>query len=97
MIDSESKEDDSFKLPTKKDAEQIEREGLYDEANLYLFLEWYSFGGYQKGFTLEELVSMPFSVKKDFTYILSQMHRERKRRKSRDPNRTKQPRNKSIR
>lgn len=56
-----------------------ERKGLLDEANLEIFLTWWSFGGAQHGISPMEAAAMPASMRQDFNTLLAEVNRERKR------------------
>lgn len=57
---------------------QAERRGLIDEANLHLFLLWYTTGGMNRGLTITELTTMPAALVIDFLYCLGRMSKLRK-------------------
>lgn len=52
-----------------------------DEANLEIFLTWWSFGGAQNGLTPIQAAEMPAAMRKDFSYLLEAIRMERKRQK----------------
>lgn len=61
------------------DLEQAEWKGLLDEANLEIFLTWWSFGGSQHGITPMQAAEMPTTMRQDFSYMLEEIGRERSR------------------
>jgi hypothetical protein len=60
---------------------EAESKGLVDEANVEIFLTWWSFGGAQHGLTPMQAAEMPAAMRKDFGYLLEEISRERKRQK----------------
>jgi hypothetical protein len=52
---------------------RVERSGLVEEANLYLFLLWYTTGGMMRGFSLQDLMNAPASLVQDFLYCLGRL------------------------
>lgn len=64
-----------------EDLKAAERKGLLDEANLEIFLTWWSFGGSQHGITPMQAAEMPTAMRQDFSYILEEISRERERQK----------------
>lgn len=63
------------------DLQDEERRGLIDEANLEIFLVWWSFGGASSGISPLEAAHMPAAMRQDFAYILGVVGKERKRQK----------------
>lgn len=68
---------------TKEDLKAAEREGLQDPAHLDLFLDWYQLGGLERGIGLGELATMPAALRADLLYLLKELGRMRRQRKTR--------------
>lgn len=60
---------------------KVDRQGLCDERNVELFIDWYTLGGVERGLSLTEIISMPTTMRKDFRYILGMMGTRRRERK----------------
>jgi hypothetical protein len=67
---------------TPKELAEAERKGLLDEANLEIFMTWWSFGGAQQGISPMQAAEMPAAMRQDFAYILEEIRRERRRQES---------------
>ena len=67
---------------TPKELAEAERKGLLDEANLEIFITWWSFGGAQQGISPMQAAEMPAAMRQDFGYILEEIRRERRRREA---------------
>lgn len=67
---------------SRKDLAEAERKGLLDEANLEIFMTWWSFGGAQQGISPMQAAEMPAAMRQDFAYILEEIRRERRRQES---------------
>jgi hypothetical protein len=76
--------DGPLRLPplTKKDLAEAEKKGLLDEANLEIFMTWWSFGGPQQGISPMQAAQMPAAMRQDFAYILEEVRRERRRQET---------------
>lgn len=61
-----------------------ENEGLIDAAHLDLFVDWYQLGGMERGIGIMELAEMPAALRTDLMYILREMGRIRRQRRSAD-------------
>lgn len=55
--------------------------GLCDERSVSIFMEWYMFGGKERGISLSELLEMPAWLRKDFRYIFGEISFSRQARK----------------
>lgn len=67
---------------SRKELAEAERKGLLDEANLEIFMTWWSFGGAQQGISPMQAAEMPAAMRQDFAYILEEIRRERRRQES---------------
>lgn len=82
ILDAENAPDDAGQKISRADLEKAELEGLQDPASLTIFLTWYQLGGVQRGISLTEAAEMPATLRNDIFYLLREMNRMRKRRKS---------------
>jgi len=71
------------------DLAAADKKGLIDEANLEIFLTWWSFGGAQHGLTPMQAAEMPAAMRTDFSFILETISLERRRQEKREADRKK--------
>lgn len=57
--------------------EESDYDGLIDEAHLDLFVQWYAFGGIQRGLSPLEILALPPALATDFLYLLGVLGRLR--------------------
>lgn len=62
---------------------KAEGRGLVREESLHIFLDWYAFGGWQKGLTLQEVMDAPAWLLLDFRYLIVRLEQLKKRAKRR--------------
>lgn len=67
---------------SRKELADAERKGLLDEANLEIFMVWWSFGGAQQGISPMQAAEMPAAMRQDFAYILEEIRKERRRQEA---------------
>lgn len=87
MLDGEERAkaaaDDGPQAITPEDMSAAERSGLIDEANLTLFVTWWTFGGMEHPPTITEIAAMPAAMRHDLIYLISEFGRLRRLRRKR--------------
>lgn len=63
---------------SREDAARADREGMIDEENLTLFLDWYQLGGMERGIGINELAEMPATRRHDILWLLGELGKARK-------------------
>ncbi len=64
----------------RDEAENKDREGLSNPASLAIFQRWRQFGGMEHGLTLDDCMNQPEWLLHDFSYIIGEMEKARRRR-----------------
>lgn len=54
---------------------------MADERHLKIFVDWYNFGGMNRGLSLSEVLTMPATMRKDFAYFLAELGRAKAARR----------------